>query len=111
MTGGWDFDHQRAETAATVAELAADAGLTPAHRITLDLQFVPMVADADRDALERALKSFGYTPGEGDDDDTVAVSVRDVPFTLEAIWEHEERTSRMALARGFEPDGWGFWEA
>jgi hypothetical protein len=33
-----------------------------------------------------------------------------VPFTLEAIWEHEERTTRIALARGFEPDGWGFWE-
>jgi hypothetical protein len=110
VTEDWDFDHQRAETAHTVETLAEEAGLKPDDRIVLDLQFVPAAEDADRAALEKALRSFGYTLGEADDDDAIAVSVTDVPFTLEAIWEHEERTTRIALARGFEPDGWGFWE-
>jgi len=106
----WDFEHQRLETALTVESLAADAGMTPEHRITLDLQFHPAEDDADRAAFEKALQSFGYTLGVADEDDDVAAWVADVPFTLEAIWTHEERTTRLALARGFAPEGWGFWE-
>lgn len=105
----WDFEHQRAETAASVAELGREAGLKQGTPITLDLSFVPGPEAGDPDALVRALAAWGYlasvTEAGG-----VEASILDLPFGYEAIWEQEERASKIALARGFLPDGWGFWE-
>lgn len=111
MTGEapkWDFEHQRAETAASVAELGREADLGPDDRITLDLAFIPGPEAGEPEALARALAGFGYLASATEAG--VEASVLDIPFSVEAIWLHEERTTRIALARGFEPDGWGFWE-
>jgi hypothetical protein len=110
----WDFDHQRAETAWTVADLIARTDLQGGDTILLDLEFVPGAGDPapQRDAFVRKLGMFGYQveaedparPGE------VSVAVPDVALDADAIWLHEERTTKLALIHGFLPDGWGFAE-
>lgn len=110
MTDTWDWAHQKGETKATIAMLRDEAAIKDGAIITLDLEFVPAVDDADRAAFEKALKTFGYQVTSDSDDDGVEISVPDVPFALETIWLHEQRTTKLALARGFEPDGWGFYE-
>lgn len=107
----WDFAEQRADTEATIAQVRAESGLTAKDKITLDLEFLPEDKDADAAAFIKALVSFGYlaSAAEDDPDGRIDATVLDIPFTFEAIWLHEERTSKLALARGFVPDGWGFW--
>ena len=105
-----DPKHQKAETAASVAQIAAASGLGPTDRINLDLDLVPERGDADPAALIKALGSFGYLASESEDGAGVQAGILDIPFTFEAIWSHEERTTTIARARGFAPDGWGFWE-
>lgn len=109
MAEDWDWELQQAQTAATVHQLLQETSVTEGAIITLDLSFMPTTA-ADEAALEKALVTFGYGVAEGEGEDEILASVSEVPFTLDAIWTHEERTTKMALARGFEPDGWGFWE-
>lgn len=108
----WDFEEQRADTAMTITQVRAESGLTETALITLDLEFLPEDKDADAAAFLKALASFGYlaSVAEDDPDGRIDATVLDIPFTLDAIWLHEERTTRLALARGFVPDGWGFWE-
>ncbi|MXU65362.1 hypothetical protein [Oceanomicrobium pacificus] len=108
LTPDWDFELQQAQTAATLHQLRSEADFPQDARVTLDLTFVPG-AGADLEAATRALGMFGYaaTPSE---DGGFSVAVEDVALAVDEIWLHEERTSRIALARGFTPDGWGFWE-
>jgi hypothetical protein len=108
----WDFAEQRADTEMTIAQVREESGLTETALITLDLEFLPEDKDADADAFIKALATFGYlaSAAEDDPDGRIDATVLDIPFTLEAIWLHEERTTKLALARGFIPDGWGFWE-
>lgn len=109
MSETWDFDHQRAETEWTCRQLAEEQGVQPGVMVNLDLQFVPVDADgADTDGFLRSLRMFGYAGRMVEDE--VEVTVEGVAFAPEAIWLHEERTTKIALARGFVPDGWGFWE-
>lgn len=108
----WDYDEQRADTEMTIEQVRAESGLDETSMITLDLEFLPESPDADAKALIKALETFGYLAAlaEEDPDGRVEATVLDIPFTAEAIWLHEERTTKLALARGFVPDGWGFWE-
>ncbi len=108
----WDFAEQRADTEMTIEEVRKESGLDASAIITLDLEFLPEEKDADVAAFIKALESFGYlaSVAEDDPDGRIDATVLDIPFTLDAIWMHEERTTRLALARGFVPDGWGFWE-
>ncbi|MEO1551764.1 MAG: hypothetical protein AAFR93_15250 [Pseudomonadota bacterium] len=109
----WDFTTQRNETALTVHHLNTQKGMVLGTPITLQIDLVPDPgADApDQPALLRALGMFGYradVPPEADT--TVQVSLPDLAFEVEAIWTQEERVTKIALSRGFVPDGWGFWE-
>lgn len=110
----WDFDRQQSETNDTLKDLAKnqDVAVGPDTIITLDIFLVPTEA-ADQDALERALAMFGYA-GERDDtpenDNSFVVTIPDVALTADDVWLHEERVSKIAVARGFTPDGWGFFE-
>lgn len=114
MSDDWDFERQRSETIDTLADLKDNQGLPvgPQTIVTLDIFLVPTEA-ADQDALERALAMFGYA---GDPDETpgnapnYVVTVPEVALTADDIWLHEERVSKIAVARGFTPDGWGFYE-
>lgn len=107
----WNFTEQQAETVWTCEQLRDKQGVKPHSDIMLDLFFAPIDGeDARREALEKSLESFGYQLQESEEADQVAVSIGPIPFTPQDIWLHEERTTKMALARGFKPDGWGFAE-
>ncbi|MEE9455407.1 MAG: hypothetical protein V3V13_13650 [Paracoccaceae bacterium] len=108
MAEEWDWALQQNQTAYTVAELGKETGVAGGALITLDLEFMP-VKDADGVAFKKVLSSFGYNVRDGKDGG-IAASISDIPFTFDAIWTHEERTTKMALGRGYQPEGWGFWE-
>lgn len=105
--GGWDYAAQKADTVHTL-EVLAKEGVPEGAPIRLDLQFVPGEG-ADAPAFLRALGSFGYAAEGSLDGAEIEASV-DASLTLDEIWLHEERTTKIALARGYVPDGWGFWE-
>lgn len=107
----WNFTEQQAETVYTCEQLRDKEGVKPHSDIILDLFFVPIQAeDVRREAFEKSLESFGYQLGEAESDEDVAASIGPIPFTPQDIWLHEERTTKIALARGYRPDGWGFAE-
>ncbi|MHA3977682.1 hypothetical protein ACW9UR_08375 [Halovulum sp. GXIMD14794] len=104
----WDWDHQQAVTRLTVQKLLEEEGLQEGTAIALDLEFRP-TDDSDRDAAARKLGMFGYSVEDGDNGG-LRVIVEGAELSGDAIWMHEERTSRIALIHGYEPDGWGFAE-
>lgn len=110
----WDFKAQHADTADTLDHLAKDENLPIGKDeiVNLDVFLVPGV-DADQLALERALAMFAYSGEVSEDDDgntTFVVTVPETEMSLDGIWLHEERITKIALTRGYTPDGWGFWE-
>lgn len=106
-----DFQSQKAESFYTVNQFLKDknVAVTEGQKVTLDLQFVAG-KEADRLAAMRALAMFGYDATE-EKDGEIEVHIPDLPFTAEDIWLHEERTTKIALERGYRPEGWGFWGA
>lgn len=110
----WDFERQKSETYDTIVDLKDNQDIPVGAEtiVVLDVFLIPG-EDSDQDALERALAMFGYA-GDVDesqeDGPNFVVTVPDVSLTAEDIWLHEERISKMAVARGFTPDGWGFFE-
>ncbi len=111
----WDFEAQRADTADTLDHLARDENLPigAGESVNLDVFLVPG-AEADQTALERALAMFAYSGELSEDEEdgsvTFVVTVPETEMSLDGIWLHEERITKIALARGYTPDGWGFWE-
>lgn len=115
-TSDWDFDIQQAATRYTVAQLISEKNVPENAKITLELFFVPEKS-ADADAFLKALKTFSYTAEieqeaveGGGTRDAVLVSVEATEMSADNIWMHEERTTKIALTRGYTPDGWGFVE-
>ena len=113
MTDDQEFD-QKAATYYSVAQFLAEGKVPEGAAIELELFFIP-TKDADQAAFLKALKTFGYS-AEVESENTVdgsreAVLVN-VPtkMTSDDIWLHEERTTKLAHARGYAPDGWGFLE-
>lgn len=114
MSENWDFERQKSETIDTVSDLSVNQEVKTGAdvRVTLDIFLVPTDA-ADQTLLERALAMFGYAGDfdeENPDSPSFVVSVPDVGLTAEDIWLHEERVCKIAMERGFLPDGWGFFE-
>jgi len=113
MNQEWDFAEQKSETNDTVQDLKENQNLPVGKDtiVTLDIFLVPGEG-ADQEALEKALAMFGYagdvSEEEGSSD--FVVTVPEVSLTAEDIWLHEERVTKIAIARGFTPDGWGFFE-
>jgi hypothetical protein len=104
----WDYEFQKNVTAFTLKELRDSGDLATGAQVTLDLEFLP-TDTADADACAKALRTFGYEV-EIHEDGMIAASIGNVPLTLEGVWQQEERATKIALDRGYEPDGWGFWE-
>ncbi|WP_316015716.1 hypothetical protein [Roseobacter sp. HKCCA0434] len=104
----WDFEHQKAETAVTLKHIEESGDLAAGTPVTLDLEFLP-VEGADSAACAKALRTFGYEV-EVHEDGMIAAHATNVPLTLDGVWTQEERATKIALERGYEPDGWGFWE-
>ncbi|QPH55061.1 ribonuclease E inhibitor RraB [Pontivivens ytuae] len=104
----WDYEHQKAVTALTLKQIAEEGDLDEAVEVTLDLEFLPGDG-ADAEACAKALTSFGYEV-EVQEDGMISASIGGVPLTLDGVWTQEERATKIALTRGYTPDGWGFWE-
>jgi len=109
----WDFDRQKSETTDTLKDLKDNQNVAvgPETIVTLDIFLIPEDT-ADQDALERGLAMFGYAgdPDETEDGPVYIVTIPDVALTADDIGLHEERVTKIAIARGFTPDGWGFFE-
>ncbi len=112
----WDFDSQQAATRYSVAQLLAHKNLPENAAIILEIFFVPD-QDADAPAFLKALKTFGYN-AETEEESlegggtqlAVLITIEKTEMSADNIWLHEERTTKIALARGYKPDGWGFLE-
>jgi hypothetical protein len=113
VTDEQEFD-QKAATFYSVARFLDEGKLPEGSAIELEVFFIPG-AGADQPAFLKALKTFGYAAEvkpeqtEAGPRDAVLVTVP-TRMTAEDIWLHEERTTKLARARGFAPDGWGFLE-
>lgn len=108
---GWDYEAQRADTESSVVEIADGGGVARGTPVRLDLQFVAGEG-ADRAGFLTAMKAAGYSGAAYRDvegtAETIEAHVPGVPFDADAIWAEEERATRIALAHGYLPDGWGF---
>jgi hypothetical protein len=106
-----DLLEQKAETEAVFAELAASGDLPVSASV--DYQFTPESDDADWDALTEAAEAKGYEVSwfqdDAEDERWIEMSVPDLPVTLDAIWDHEERLTLLAAVHGFVPAGWGLY--
>ena len=111
-----DFAAQKAETRAAYEDLQAEHGLPDIADI--DYFFLPDSAAADwrplADALSREDFDCQYVEpepdGDGEDDENapyLVATLRDQIVSAEGIWIGEETATRIALAHGFRPDGWG----
>ncbi len=114
MTDEQEFD-QKAATFYSVAQFLAEGKVPEGAAIELELFFIPD-SNADQPAFLKALKTFGYTAEvapensiEGQPREAVLVTVA-TKMSADDIWLHEDRTTKLAHARGFAPDGWGFLE-
>jgi len=113
VTDEQEFD-QKAATFYSVAQFLSEGKLPEGSAIELEIFFIPE-AEANQAAFLKALKTFGYAAEvqakstETAPRDAVLVTVP-TKMTATDIWLHEERTTKLARARGFAPDGWGFLE-
>lgn len=112
----WDIESQQAATRYTVAQLIAEKNVPENANITLELFFIP-TENPDSEALLKALKTFGYmaepeteTVEGGGTRIAILVTIENLELSADNIWLHEERTTKIALPRGYAPDGWGFVE-
>ncbi len=113
MTDEQEFD-QKAATYYSVAQFLDEGKVPEGAAISLELFFIP-TDSADQPAFLKALKTFGYVAeveSENTESGAREAVLVTVPTTMGAddIWLHEQRTTKLAQARGFAPDGWGFLE-
>jgi hypothetical protein len=107
----WDWERQKGETEQVVRDIRTQVHrLSPGQPIGLTVRFVPAVGTADPGGLIDALRTAGFSSGVQEPDGQMprcVVATTDSVFDAGAIWEHEERSTRIALGYGFRPDGWG----
>lgn len=102
----WTPEEYRALTALTLEKYREEGGPAEDEQVTMAFDFVPG-PEANAETALRALSMFGYKGTV--EDGTLTVEVPDVPLTLDGIWAHEEKLITICIARGFIPDGWGFY--
>ncbi|MGR3323536.1 MAG: ribonuclease E inhibitor RraB [Pseudooceanicola sp.] len=104
-----DFASQKQETFASFAELAKDNDLP--EEADIDFFFVPGDG-ADWQPVAEALGDEGFVTEWVEEDEDgggyLVATLPDQPLSATAIWMAEEHATRIALDRGFAPDGWGF---
>lgn len=104
-----DWDSQYQETAWVWNDLQSK-GIDFRRAYKLDIQFVPDASTADIGSFREALRAAGYDIGVYDVRSTVEARTSAIVLTLASVWEHEKRSTEIALRYGFSPDGWGFFE-
>lgn len=110
MTKDHDWDGQYKETAWVWNDLQSKQ-IDFQRPYTLEIQFLPAGPAADIGGFSEALKTAGYAVRHYRNNPTVEAAIASIVLTLETIWEHERKTTEIALCHGFRPDGWGFLEA
>ncbi|MFD1341703.1 ribonuclease E inhibitor RraB [Litorisediminicola beolgyonensis] len=112
MNEAHDFSAQRAETFAVFRNLNDSADLPEIADV--DYFFVASEGEIDWPALADALAAEGYLcelvdeTGEDAEAPYMVATLTEQPLSAEGIWIGEEIATRIALARGARPDGWGF---
>ena len=105
-----DFATQKAETFSVYADL--QAGHVLPDEADIDYFFVPLDAAADwrplAEALGREDFECEFFPRSDDmPEPYLMATLRDQIVSASGIWIGEEIATRIALAHGFRPDGWG----
>jgi hypothetical protein len=110
MSDTHDFAAQRRDTFEVFAGMARENVLP--DEADIDYQFVPS-DQADWDGFETALVSaeFGCTRIDASPENHayLQATLHDQPLSALTIWMGEEMATKLALAHGFLPDGWGFY--
>lgn len=110
----WDWDAQREDTEWVFRDLRNKKMAKVGQKIDLDIQFVPARPGADADGAVRALLKAGFAAESFEDEEDgeiiVEATAEDAEFTLRTIWFAESKATKIALAYGYAPDGWGFAE-
>lgn len=105
-----DFAQQKAETFSAFADLQTQNDLPGVA--DLELFFVAQTPEAPWEPLADALVDldFGceWIAPEGTEAGTLVAVMEDQPLSASSIWMIEELATRVALDKGFAPDGWGF---
>lgn len=104
-----DLSKQREETETVFAQVIEQHGL-PASAV-VNFQFIDDEGEGDFEGFIDAVEAAGYAADWIEDEDYVEVSTGAEPLTLEGLWTHEERLTRLAAEFALEPDGWGFFGA
>lgn len=102
-----DLSSQKKETESIFEEIVASHGLP--KTAVVNFQFVDDEGDAQFEEFIDAVEAAGYAADWIEDEDCVEVTTGDEPLTVEGLWAHEERLTRIAATFGLEPDGWGFF--
>jgi hypothetical protein len=104
-----DFAAQRKDTQNTFAEMQAEHDLP--EEADVDYFFLPAEEGADWRALAEALSQEGFDCEWVEDDEGeppyLVATLPDQFVSASGIWIGEETATRIALAHGFTPDGWG----
>lgn len=99
-----DFQGQQNETKATFKEIGKMADLP--KRAVVNYLFLADDTDGPFAACEAALAKAGFSTLIDNDEATVEARIGPIAITADAIWAEEKRATEIALAFGFEPDGW-----
>ena len=111
-----DLEQLKADTEAIFATIAARNQVP--ENILLNLQFIRLEDDSDREIFAAKATSLGYkSEWIPDDDDApdeagyLEISTFVKLPTAASIWAHDERLTLLAHEHGFAADGWGFMAA
>ncbi|MGO4853842.1 ribonuclease E inhibitor RraB [Phaeovulum sp. W22_SRMD_FR3] len=102
-----DLKGQKRETEEIFREIVAMQALP--ETACVNFQFVVEDEDANGAGFAAAAAALGYEAEWLEDEDEVAVTTASEPLSVEGLWAHEERLTRLAAEFGLEPDGWGFF--
>jgi hypothetical protein len=105
-----DYAQQKAETLSAFSDLQAANTLPDVA--DLELFFLPAKPALDWQPLANALADLGFAcewiDADGDDPAALVAVMEDQPLSASSIWMIEELATRVAIEKGFTPDGWGF---
>jgi len=103
-----DFEKQRQETIWVWSDITNRNPDLP-EKINLDIHFLPISTNSNEDDFKASLEGVGFLVKFYEDNETVEASVSNIHASVDAVWLHEERATKLALSHGFKPDGWGFF--
>ncbi|KAE9627339.1 hypothetical protein [Parasedimentitalea maritima] len=104
-----DFEKQRSETIWVLEDLGSKQSL-PAIA-DFDFYLVPASSLSDPVRAVSELKAEGYAAAFDEETKDIWIPIYALTVAIDAIWDHEERITKIGLSSGYRPDGWGFTDA